>query len=510
MDHPLFTNLTGDLPTEEQEEISTQIRADKAKLPYINLKNYPINFDVLKLLPLEEAESHRLTPFALSGRILKVAATMPPVGPAKTCLIRLEQQSGYEIEINITSPGSLNSLLARYAKLIQEGKIPQKAELKTEPEKSAPLKDIHTLADVAKSCQSANTSQMLDIILAGALNNEASDIHIEPQATDFVVRYRLDGVLYDVVRLPQINLHSLISRIKILAHLRLDLDSAPQDGSFHYQLDSTAADFRVSLLPTQYGETAVLRIIKSNRAFLPLPNLGFSAHDQDRIKSAAAATQGIIIASGPTGAGKTTTLYALLNLIKSPTKKIITLENPIEYRIEGVQQSQINHEEHYDFASGLREVLRQDPNVIMVGEIRDRETADVAFDAAITGHLVLTTMHSPSAIKTFARLLDLGVKQNLLSGSIRLVINQRLVRRLCLECHGKGCQKCNNLGFKGRIVLAETLTPTAEFEKALFAGQDAASLIALGQKDGLKTIAEDGQAKITAGITTAEEVARVA
>ena len=508
MDNLFFDTLSGQ-PDSADEEVSAQTRAKQLNLNYLDIKNMAIDEDTVALLPLYEAEEYRMIPFIRQGRILKVAAISMPLGAAKTRLVRLGQQTGYEIEVVIVSPSSLNYALKYHAQIIAHDLKKQQEANKPIQKPHEYLEEVKTINDVVQKSKNTNTTELLEILIAGAVSTDASDIHIEPQKENFVIRYRLDGVLYDIVTLSHTLMHGLISRIKINSGLRLDQDQTAQDSSFERKYGNIFVDLRVSIMPTQYGESIVMRLARSDKAFIPIEQLGFSVHDQTRINSASKKAQGVIITSGPTGSGKTTTLYAILNSINSPELKIITLEDPIEYHLEGVEQSQIRADSKFGFAQALKAVLRQDPNVVMIGEIRDRETAEVAFEAALTGHLVLTTMHATSATHTFIRLLDLGVKTNLLSGSINLIINQRLVRRICPNCHGTKCEQCHRIGYKGRVAVAETLVPSPDFERALIARRDFATLVDLAKQNGMKPILEDGEEKVKSGLITQEEVGRV-
>lgn len=510
LDNPWLNSLSSQTGSfANDEEIAVQTRAKQSNLNYVDLRNISIDESTISLLPLNEAEKFQMIPFSRSGRVLKIAALSKPLGAAKTRLIRLGQQSGYEIEVIIVSLVSLNYALRYRAKIIEKGIKENEAANQPKQLPHQYLEEIKTVDDVVQKSKNTNTTELLDILIAGAVNTDASDIHIEPQKDHFIIRYRLDGVLYDIVTLSHTLIHGLISRIKINAGMKLDQNQIAQDSSFERKYGNIFLDLRVSTMPTQYGESIVMRLARSDKALIPIEGLGFSTHDRERIEIASQKAQGVIIASGPTGSGKTTTLYAILNSMNSSEKKIITLEDPIEYHLEGIEQSQISDREKFGFAQALKAVLRQDPNIIMIGEIRDRETAEVAFEAALTGHLVLTTMHATSATHAFIRLIDLGVKTNLLGGSINLMINQRLVRRICPDCRGAKCINCHKIGYKGRIAVAETLTPTPDFERALIAHRDFASLVDLARQNGMKLLLEDGQEKASSGLTTAEEVARV-
>jgi len=310
-------------------------------------------------------------------------------------------------------------------------------------------------------------------------------------------------VLQEAIHLGTDKFKPIVSRIKMHANLKLDLGEKPQDGRFSMQVGNQSIDFRVSSLPSQYGESIVLRILRQDVQQLDLKQLGFNPKDLAKINEAITKPYGMIVITGPTGSGKTTSLYALLNKLNQPNKKIITLEDPIEYRLEGVEQSQIDSSKSYSFADALRAALRQDPDVIMIGEIRDEETARIALNAALTGHLVLSTVHANNAVMAMPRLVDMNIEPFFLSGSINLIVAQRLVRKV------RQNEQTNQLEYFGRTVIAETIKPSAEFERAVLKKTDFTTLFEIARKDGMITMHEDGEAKVKAGLTSKEEIMRV-
>lgn len=367
----------------------------------------------------------------------------------------------------------------------------------------------------------------------------ASDIHIDPTREHLRVRLRVDGVLTEVHQLPKSVHNEVISRIKILAGLRTDEHQAAQDGRFRITVsDNAHIDIRVSIAPTHYGENAVLRLLCDNAEDYNLTSLGFSESNAQKISSAMRRSYGMILATGPTGSGKTTTLYTLLKQLNTPDVSVITIEDPIEYAVEGIEQIQVNPRTGLTFATGLRSILRQDPNIIMVGEIRDQETAGIAVNSALTGHLILSTLHTNDAATTLPRLLDMNVESYLISSTVNVAIGQRLVRKICENCKtvrklsdvemkslkevmgevnkkdlgqfyvGKGCEACNQTGFRGRIGIHEVLVPDEEIREAVLKKMPASEIKRIAIEHGMTTLVQDGLEKAGRGLTTIEEVLR--
>ncbi len=381
---------------------------------------------------------------------------------------------------------------------------------------------------------------IIDELISCAENLNASDIHIDPSETHLRVRFRIDGVLEDACILPK-EIHSeIISRIKILSGLRTDEHNAAQDGRFRSLLDGgKSVDMRVSVMPTYYGENVVLRLLSENSENFTLESLGFSIEDQKKIKQAIQKPSGMILVTGPTGSGKTTTLYTIIKYLNSKEISIVTIEDPIEYSIRDIEQIQVNPRTELTFAKGLRSILRQDPDVIMVGEIRDTETASIAINTALTGHLLLSTLHTNDAATTLPRLLDMKIEAFLVASTVSLVIGQRLVRRICSHCRlprhlsdeehlhlssvipsdisknnktfycGQGCAKCGGSGYKGRLVINEILVPNEEIRNAILLRASAYELKQIAKKYNMITMLEDGIQKASLGLTSLEEVLRV-
>ena len=374
-------------------------------------------------------------------------------------------------------------------------------------------------------------------VLGEAVKRRSSDVFIEPEEKNLRVRYRVDGLLQEGAMSTQALHGGIISRLKVMANLDIAEHRLPQDGRFRIKVQEKEIDFRMSVLPTYFGEKVVLRVLDKGQVSLDIEQLGFEAEPLKALKKAADHPHGMILVCGPTGAGKTTTLYSVLKLLDKPDKNIVTVEDPVEFRLYGINQVTIRPEIKFTFAAALRSILRQDPNVIMVGEIRDFETADVAVKAALTGHMVLSTLHATTAVGAVTRLVNIGIEPFLITSSLLLVGSQRLVRRVCSTCkesyepseellgelgmskknskeklafyRGRGCEACNKKGYVGRAVLLEALVLTPAAKEMILTGAQEYQLKALGRKEGMKTMREDGIAKILRGITTPEEVMRV-
>jgi len=377
--------------------------------------------------------------------------------------------------------------------------------------------DMPAIEDLLESADDAPVIRMINALLTQALREEASDIHIEPFEQVSVVRFRVDGALRDVVR-PKKAIHaSLISRIKIMAQLDIAEKRLPQDGRITLRVGGKPVDVRVSTLPTGHGERAVLRLLDKEGGRMDLSHLGMSAEVQKQFDDLISQPHGIVLVTGPTGSGKTTTLYAALSKLNAPATNILTVEDPIEYELPGVGQTQVNSRIDMTFAKALRAILRQDPDIIMIGEIRDLETAQIAVQASLTGHLVLATLHTNDSASAVTRLLDMGIEPFLLSSSLLGVVAQRLVRKLCPVCrrhdghqwHAVGCDKCGHTGYQGRVGVYELLVTTDEIRSQIHDRASEAEIRATAQRDGMRTMREDGDRWLADGTTTQAELLRV-
>jgi len=414
-----------------------------------------------------------------------------------------------------------------YANLIQKRLSEQTILVEEEEESSEESIDILFHKDSSPAVRIVNT------VLIKASSVSASDVHFEPYEDETVVRIRMDGVLHDYTKIPPSLYQEVISRIKVMAKLNVAEKRIPQDGKIRVRIGNKDYDIRVSVVPTVHGERVVLRLLEKTGSLLTLGELGLSPRDEEKVKGLAERPYGIVLVTGPTGAGKSTTLYAMLLHVKNPRKNIITIEDPVEYQIKGVSQIQVNPKVGLTFASGLRAILRQDPDIIMVGEIRDPETAEVAVQAALTGHLVLSTLHTNDAPSAVTRLKDMGIEPFLIASSLEGVIAQRLVRRICENCkepyrpseeevrelglprgnytfyRGRGCEECLGTGYRGRIGIFEVLELDEELKKLINETQEAGRIREAARKKGFKSMLEDGIEKILKGITTSSEVLSV-
>ena len=384
------------------------------------------------------------------------------------------------------------------------------------------MTDMPAIEDLLESADDAPVIRMINALLTQALREEASDIHIEPYEQTSVVRFRVDGALRDIVR-PKKGIHaSLISRIKIMASLDIAEKRLPQDGRITLRVGGKSVDVRVSTLPTGHGERAVLRLLDKEAGRLDLQHLGMSDDVLKQFDHLIAQPHGIVLVTGPTGSGKTTTLYAAMSRLNSPTTNILTVEDPIEYELQGIGQTQVNARIDMTFAKALRAILRQDPDVIMIGEIRDLETAQIAVQASLTGHLVLATLHTNDSAAAVTRLLDMGIEPFLLSSSLLGAVAQRLVRKLCEHCKTKdehdsnghhwravGCDECGHTGYQGRVGVYELLLTTEQIREQIHNQSSEAEIRATALKNGMRTMREDGDRWVKAGVTTPEEVLRV-
>ncbi len=526
-----------------------RIQAYVLGIPFVNLKDKKIPLDILALIPEPIARTHSIIGFRKEGNELEVAMLDTQDLPA---IDSVRKKTGLKILPRLTDDESLKHALLQYQKSLKEefGDLIATEAGRINVVKDASGDDV-TGEELKKMAEDLPIVRIVDTLLRHAIIQDASDIHIEPMEEATLVRYRIDGILHDAMTLPKNAGPGITARIKVLANLKLDEKRLPQDGRFKMETDSDKVSFRVSLLPTYYGEKIVMRLLRETGEGFTLEGLGFHGETLERIHAATKQTTGIILISGPTGSGKTTTLYTVLDILNRPDVNISTIEDPIEYQMKRVNQTQVNPAIGFSFANGLRALLRQDPNVIMVGEIRDGETASLAINAALTGHIVLSTIHTNSAAGAIPRLMDMGVEPFLLISTLRLVVGQRLVRRLCDEKESymldaterakiatedkfesafkslqdeklikegssldslpfyrpKPSAECED-GYKSRIGIHEILTVSPAIRDLILhsAGPDAVQEQA--RKEGMLTMLEDGVYKASRGITSLEEVLR--
>jgi len=532
----------------KEKERATEERAASLGLAHIDLTGFPISSDYLKLIPKEQAKELETICFFKDPNSLKLAVVDPDV-PGLEELQKKLKEKFYNIRIDLflISEHSFQSAFKLYEHVHIPKQVRKGVEL-SEEEIDKFRREITSFKQLSEKLKGATVTQIYNIILAGAIQAKASDIHIETEEDEIVVRYRIDGVLQKVATVRKEDWDKIISRIKLLAGLKLNVTDVPQDGRISIFLPKEKIDVRVSTLPTAFGESAVMRLLMSSAMGTNFSKLGIQGQDFTALQSEVKKPNGMIITTGPTGSGKTTTLYAILNELNTPENKIITLEDPIEYQIEGINQSQVEHGKDYNFARGLRSILRQDPDIIMVGEIRDQETAEVAIQAALTGHLVLSTIHTNDAAGAIPRFLAMGVKPFLLAPALNVIMAQRLVRKICPQCkekvdldqetseriknilgaipkqserkvdlnkemvfyQGKGCDHCHGLGYKGRIGIFEIFVIDKDIEKIVISESVSEyRMKELANEKGMVTMMQDGLLKALDGITTVKDVFRV-
>ena len=540
----------------DEEETLVKILSDTHNLPYIDLRGLAPEPDAMVFLTEEEAREAGVVPFKLVGRKLYLA-TLSPNNPKLETYLRPIEDKGTELLLFLCSHDSLNHVLSRYAEINHGSKVESGMFDLTEKKMNSLSAHFETkeelrtfFEEMLRAQMLYKTTRILELMMAGALKFGASDIHIEPEEERVRVRYRLNGVLEDITFFDFALLKNITSRLKLLSKLKLSTGGA-QDGRFSINLGEVEIDMRVSVIPGNYGESFVMRILDSRNTVSNLDDIAFPVALREAIMYALGKPNGIILTTGPTGSGKTTTLYAFIRHVYNPEVKVITIEDPIEYHLEGLTQTQVEEEKGYTFVAGLRAALRQDPDVIMVGEIRDEDTAKVAINAALTGHLVFSTLHTNNAAGTIPRLIDLGVSSKVLSGALSIAIAQRLVRKMCQECkkayesnekesrvitnvlgamkiagkeasmfsynpspsytlfHSFGCEHCSGTGYKGRVGIFEAIAMTKELEAVLMTNPTEREVSKAAKNQKIPTLREDAILKMLEGITSFEEISRV-
>lgn len=535
----------------KEEEILAKTLAEHNGVPYLDLTVHPINIDAIRVLKESEAREAEAAVFNAVNKSIQVAVLSPKSEKIRILLDDLRRR-GYEPEVFMVSHQSLKKVWDRYKDLSYSFETKSGAldisndEILEMTKKVTSLGDIKNMISEVLSLKKAyRISKILEIILAGSVSLKASDVHLEPADEGVRLRYRLDGVLTDLLHLDHPTYELLNSRIKLISELKLNVKEKAQDGRFSIKLNDAEIEVRTSMLPGPNGESIVLRVLNPNAISVELDKLGIHPKLLERLYKEIKKPNGMVLTTGPTGSGKTTTLYAFLKKIYTPDIKVITIENPIEYHLDGIVQTQTDTEKGYTFAEGLRSALRQDPDVIMVGEIRDSETAEVAINAALTGHLVVSTLHTNNAAGSFPRLLDLGVNSKVMSSAINVSIAQRLVRTLCDKCKKEiplenqaketvervlsgitdpsylegiqkekvwspvGCPACNGIGYKGRIGVYEAIFMDAEIEKTIISYPSERDIRAAAAPQKLLTLPQDGVIKALKGVTTLDELDRV-
>jgi type IV pilus assembly protein PilB len=534
-----------------REEDVTALLSKQYGVPAINLAQFDIDPAVIKLVPAETAQKYQIIPISRAGATLTIAMTDPTNVFA---MDDIKFMTGYNVEPVVASEAAVLEAIEKYygggARSAPAPTQPSTLELATRALEELPqvadgdvelLEDMQELdvAQLERQSGEAPVIRLVNILLMSAIQKGASDIHIEPYEREFRVRFRIDGILYNVMAPPMKFRDAITSRIKIMAKLDIAEKRLPQDGRIKIRFNdngrSKEIDFRVSSLPTLFGEKIVLRLLDREKLMLDMTKLGFEAESLVKFERAILKPWGMCLVTGPTGSGKTNTLYSAISRLNTPETNIMTAEDPVEFNLPGVNQVQVRDQIGLNFAAALRSFLRQDPNIILVGEIRDFETAEIAVKAALTGHLVLSTLHTNDAPSTINRLMNMGIEPFLVASSVNLICAQRLVRRVCTHCktphpvppqalvdvgfdpeqaetvipvRGSGCEKCNNTGYKGRIGLYEVMEITDEIRELILVGASAIELRRKAAEEGMISLRQSGLRKIADGTTTIEEVVR--
>ena len=535
---------------DKEEEDLVQIMSGRYNIPYLDLSVTPINVDAIRLVSEIEARESQLGVFNEVDKKISIGVLSPNNPKTQETIEKLKKE-GYTPELFMVSHTGLEKVWSRYKDLSYSFETKSGALDISNDQITEFLAKVQTIADVQKLIgdvlgmkKSYRISRILEIVLAGAISTAASDVHLEPEETYVRLRYRLDGILTDILEFDVETYGLLLSRIKLISNLKLNSKSA-QDGRFSIKIKDKEIEIRVSTIPGAYNESIVMRVLNPDSISVALEDLGIHPRLLKVILHELQKPNGMLLNTGPTGSGKTTTLYAFLKRVHTPEVKIITIENPIEYHLPGIVQTQTDEKKDYTFALGLRSALRQDPDILMVGEIRDSETAEIAINAALTGHLVFSTLHTNNAAGTFPRLIDLGVNSKVLSSSVNLAMAQRLVRKLCPICKKQvvadktsqktiddilltitdktyldgldtknvwqtvGCEKCNFTGYKGRIGVFEAIVMDEAIEQVVKENPSEREINKAALTQNILTISQDGIIKILQGVTTLFELGRV-
>lgn len=518
------------------EEILLSLFSEQLYMPSLRLAKFRFDAEIINLIPEQMARLYNTIPLSKIGNTITVAMSDP------LNIFALDDLSNFtrsKIDIVLSPEDEITHAIdSQYQKevkdmqnILDESTLGRTGDL----DKNLELlqTDAIELSNALQESEKAPIVQLVDIILAQALKRRASDIHIEPEVDCLRIRYRVDGSLHDVLKVPKVNQNAILARLKIIANLDITESRIPQDGRFKVKTEGREIDFRVSSLPTTFGQKFVLRALDKGNLSVGLEKLGFSEQPAANFKKAVSKPFGMMLVTGPTGSGKSTTLYSVLNQLNTLDRNIITIEDPVEYQVEGITQMQVKPDIGLDFASGLRSILRQSPDVIMIGEIRDAETADIAIKAALTGQLVLSTLHTNDAISSIIRLIDMGVEPFLVASSVIILCAQRLARKICLKCRNpikisgdflkkigfndkanfyaaQGCKYCNNTGFYGRIAVLETVLIDDTIREMIIRRKSIDEIKAYAVKElGMKTLRDDAFLKVREEQTTLDEAIRI-
>ena len=530
---------------EQEIEEKAKRLAQGLKLQYLDLTVIPVNRDAVFLIPEDQARKANLAAIDKAQKMVKIALIDPQDVEAQKIIKNLELD-GYKTTLFVVSIRSLNNIWKTYKEKSDFSETKLGLIQLKEQDISEIKKQIQNINDLKEKISKISTTELIETLMAGGLKLRASDIHFEPEEHNVRLRYRIDGVLQDITNIEKEGHESILSRIKIMSGLKINVRNRPQDGRFTIREQDVDIEVRVSVMPSSYGETTVMRLLDPRSIKQDLADLGLRPDLLDLVKKQLERSTGSILTTGPTGSGKTTTLYAFLRYVNKPGTKIITIENPVEYHLEGISQTQVDPEHGYDFANGLRAIVRQDPDVILVGEIRDEETAEIAMNAALTGHLVFSTLHTNDSAGTIPRLEDLGVRPHIIAPALNMAMAQRLIRRLCdkckvkekiqkaeleelkeslktipktvqipelnenLEiCRAKSCAECNFTGYRDRIGVFEAFIIDRDIEKLILKSPAISEVRDLAIQKGMITMAQDAYLKVLSGTTDFEEVRRI-
>jgi len=532
----------------KEKERETEAEAAQLGVEYINLTGFPIAAEALQLIPRPQSKEFKIVCFFFNATEARIGARNPKDPALEEIVYQVKERSHANVKVYMISEHSYVNAEKLYDALPEIKAIVKGVQITAEELKKF-QEDVKTLDQLNEHVQKVSITDFVALIVATSLQAGCSDIHIEAQEKQVVVRFRIDGVLHQVASVKKEYWPRIVNRFKLFSGLKLNITTVPQDGRFTIFLAADdKVEVRVSTLPTAYGESIVMRLLKSASIGLKFEDMGVRGLAWEQLQREVDRPNGMIITTGPTGSGKTTTLYAILNKLNDEETKIITLEDPVEYKLQGISQSQIDKSKDYTFAKGLHSILRQDPDVVMIGEIRELETAEVAIQAALTGHLMISTIHTNSAAGAIPRFLSMGVKPFLLAPALNAIIGQRLVRRICKNCKtddqlepemlervkkilaevnpnsgykidlenlhfykGKGCETCAGIGLKGRMGIYEIFTMSKEIETIILSGQVSEyQMQEIAVKQGMITMVQDGLLKALDGITTVEEVFSVA
>lgn len=510
----------------------TYLLSQEFNIPLISLQDIRVDESVLKLLPQDILRKYNVFPISSSGGQLELAISDPMDMDSVDDISHILNMS---VDLRLASPEEIKRAIDDHFGVNAYGDVFGE-EIAGQNSSAAAGNTLATGNEAGVSEEEAPIIRYVHKLITEAVKRRASDIHLEPLEKRFRIRYRIDGVLIEVENPPKRLQPSIISRLKLMANISIAEKRVPQDGRIQITFNNKEIDLRVSSLPTVYGESIVMRILDKEGLRLGLPELGFFSDDQAVFERIVGMADGIFLVTGPTGSGKSTTLYSALNFLNHPDRKIITVEDPVEYQMTGINQVQVRREVGMTFAAALRSMLRQAPNIIMIGEIRDLETAEIAINASLTGHMVFSTLHTNDAPSTVTRLVDIGVKPFLVSASLRAALAQRLVRKICTNCksvyapdprtlqaigineieaakitfyHGDGCPKCNGIGFKGRMGIFEIFIVNEELQQMIYEGRTLVELRTKARELGMRSMREDGIRKVGGGLTTADEVLKV-